>query len=229
MRWLSGRQGSARPPPSPKSGSPISPARHQATPICRLLLPEPRTGCGSVGQRPGKDPLTCGDGVGLRGLEPRTSSLSDPTTNYADVIQSYEAPWRIMENAQVEATVDTRTDLKFLTVLPCLLGFLRQVVAARLLPCRRERQGWARPVETSLAPGLRAVGRKLTARRGSQCPAPRSDPSRLGGGGEPALQRAVDIRRDLGEQGLAVLPVHRAEGDQHVAARQRLVEPVDLD
>ena len=39
-----------------------------------------------------------------------------------------------MENAQVEATVDTRTDPWFLTVLPCLLGFLRQVVAARLLP-----------------------------------------------------------------------------------------------
>jgi hypothetical protein len=51
MRWLSRRQGSARPPPSPESGSPISPARHQATPTCCPLLPESRTGYGSVGQR----------------------------------------------------------------------------------------------------------------------------------------------------------------------------------
>jgi hypothetical protein len=133
MRWLSGHQGPARPLPYPERLSHLS-ARHQATPICCPLLPEPRTGYGSVGQRPGQDPLTSGNGVGLQGLEPRTSSLSDPTKNYADVIRGCEVLWRIVGNAQVEAAVDTRADPWFLTVLPCLLGFLRRAIAARLLP-----------------------------------------------------------------------------------------------
>ena len=130
MRWLNGRQGSARPLPSPESGSPLSPARREATPNCCRCCPSPRTGYGSVGQRPGKGPLTCGDGVGLRGLEPRTSSLSDPTTNYADVIRGCELLWRIMGNAQVEAIIDPSPGSWSFMVLPHLLRSPEE----RLLP-----------------------------------------------------------------------------------------------
>jgi hypothetical protein len=100
---------------------------HPTWNVSKLPGPERRTTSVSAGQ--------CRV-VGLRGLESVTSSLSDPTTNYADVILGCQDEWRIMGNAQVEATVDTRADPWFLTVLPYLLGSLRQVVAARLLPRR---------------------------------------------------------------------------------------------
>jgi hypothetical protein len=46
--------------------------------------------------------------VGATGFEPVTSSVSDPTTNYANVIRGCQGKWRIVGNVQVDATVEVR-------------------------------------------------------------------------------------------------------------------------
>jgi hypothetical protein len=71
--------------------------------------------------------------VGLRGLEPRTSSSSDPTRNYDDVIRGCEAAWGIMGNAQLRAAVGAQAASQLMTIPTRLFRSFQGEVAARLL------------------------------------------------------------------------------------------------
>ncbi len=77
--------------------------------------------------------------VGATGIEPVTSSVSDPTTNYADVIQGCEAGWGIMGNAQVHAAVGAQVASQFITIPPPPFRSFQGEVAARLLPAHTSR------------------------------------------------------------------------------------------
>jgi hypothetical protein len=100
-----------------------------------------------------RDRPHCGEAsclVGATGFEPVTSSVSDPTTNYADVIRGWEAGWRIMGNAQVHAAVGVRVTPQFIMIPPRYSGPSK----GRLLPvcCPSA----ARAHLTTAAPKLRA-------------------------------------------------------------------------
>jgi hypothetical protein len=63
-----------------------------------------------------------------------TSSVSDPTTKYADVIRECDARWGIMGNAQVHAAVGAQVAPQFITIPPPLFRSFQGEVAAHLLP-----------------------------------------------------------------------------------------------